>query len=429
MFSFFKKNNSNFKEIRSNPAAPILFYDNEPAQNSSKLEEYLDEGYEKNVIAYRCVNELAVCLASIELEVWNGDKMQTEHKLIDLLRRPNPLQGRNAFFRELVTNLKISGNSYTLGFNGAEYNINMPPLEMWHIPSGNITVRKSKKGLPEAYEINGKSGKQVYSVNQLDGRCQLLHIKEPNPRDAFIGLSPFSPAAISCDLHNAGLRWNYSLLKNGAKVPFAIKPKDGGTFSEEQKAQIKEWFNREYQGSHNAGKPLTISGVDFEKIGLDPVDMDYSNTVKTAANNICLAFGVPPVLITGDGNTFNNVREAREALFENTIIPMLDEILDDLNRWLTPLYKEKGLIIKYNPDSISALEAKRERKYERMIKAVDAGILTKDEAREELGFDPKGGVANELFVSINMIPIGDAGLNEMDYKDEISDKNKSNSDL
>lgn len=419
MFSLFNKKQP--QEKRANPLAPILFFENEKFSNSQKLQEFIKEGYQSNVIAYRCISEIATAIASIEIEIWSKNKFQENHPLYSLLKRPNPLQSGKKFIREMVTNLKVTGNSYIAGYNSEQFAPDKPMIEVYNIPTENIQIEVSKKGFPAFYIARGKLGEAKFSVNQLNGFSQLLHISEVSIDNNLVGMSAFAPSAISCDLHNSALRWNFGLLKNGAKPPFAITPKGDTGFTTEQKAQIKEWFNREYQGENNAGKPLTIAGVEITEMGFSPSDMDYSSVVSVAANNIALAFGVPPVLITGEGNTFNNVREAREAFYENTILPLLDEILAELSNWFKIGYKDETLQLKYNPDNISALESKRERKFARMKDAVEAGILTKDEARIELGYNEYGGLASELFVSTSQIPISDAGIEEPKLEqDEIS---------
>jgi phage portal protein BeeE len=68
---------------------------------------------------------------------------------------------------------------------------------------------------------------------------------------------------------------------------------------------------------------------------LNPRDLDYLSARHAAAREIALAFGYPPMLlgIPGD-NTYNNQREARLALWEQTILPMVHQLRDGLNNWL-----------------------------------------------------------------------------------------------
>ena len=56
---------------------------------------------------------------------------------------------------------------------------------------------------------------------------------------------------------------------------------------------------------------------------LTPKDMDFLEAKHTAAREIALAFGVPPMLlgIPGD-NTFANYAEANRVFFRQTVLPL-----------------------------------------------------------------------------------------------------------
>lgn len=403
------------RELRSNPVGAVLFLDGQASAKSSDLKTYLTEGYKQNVIAYRCINEIATCLSGIEWELWDGkgsdkDKQITDknHPLLKLLARPNLLQGGKKFKRSLVINYLFSGDSYTIKQYGTGNK--KVPVELYHIPPLNVQVVSGKSGIPLKYKITGTTSVEI-PVDQITGKSPIIHISDVSPENTFNGLSPFTPAAVSVDLHNSALKWNYSLLENGAKPSMVIKAPNGTKFTDEQKAQISEWLRKKQQGSANAGAPLMLSGMELEQWGFNPSDMDHKETVKDSANNICLAFGVPPVLVTGEGNTFNNVREARESFYENRVLPLLDEILDELNRSLVSDFGET-LYLKYNADSISALESKRERKYDRVEKVKNAGIITTNEARLELGFEKlTSPLADTLLIPASNIPIDEVGLN------------------
>jgi HK97 family phage portal protein len=97
------------------------------------------------------------------------------------------------------------------------------------------------------------------------------------------------------------------------------------------------------------------------------------------------AFGVPPMLvgITGDA-TFANYKEARFHLWEDTILPLLDFIVSELNLWLTP-YFEDNLRIAYDMDAIAALAPRREAVWNKIMQA---NFLTINEKRQAVGYTP-----------------------------------------
>ena len=122
---------------------------------------------------------------------------------------------------------------------------------------------------------------------------------------------------------------------------------------------------------------------------LSPKDMDFLNAKYASARDIALAFGYPPMLlgIPGD-NTYANQKEARLALWEQTILPLLEFALDGLNTWLLPRFGD-GLRLRYDEDGISALNPRREMLWARVNAA---SFLTDDEKRAAVGYDRRGSV-------------------------------------
>ena len=91
------------------------------------------------------------------------------------------------------------------------------------------------------------------------------------------------------------------------------------------------------------------------------------------------------------------------SLYEETINPILRRIQSDLNEWLTPQFAD-DLKLEYDIDSIPAMAESRKRVFESVVQGVNAGILTRNEARAKLGIDPiKGG--DTLFVPATFMPI------------------------
>ena len=118
-----------------------------------------------------------------------------------------------------------------------------------------------------------------------------------------------------------------------------------------------------------------------------------------------MCFGVPSQLVgVPDAQTYANVAEARLALYEETIIPMLRLVQSDMNEWLFPQYDER-LEFEYNIDAIPALAERRRRIYENISQAVQHGIITRNEAREQIGLSPIDG-GDDIYISATLFPLG-----------------------
>ena len=115
--------------------------------------------------------------------------------------------------------------------------------------------------------------------------------------------------------------------------------------------------------------------------------MDWINSREVTAQDIMNVFGVPAQLLGFGESTYANYGEAREALFEETILPMMDFFQTEFNKWLTPLFGD-GISMYYDKDDIEVLTAKRERKYT-SLQAVN--FLTQNEKRAAAGYEEMEG--------------------------------------
>ena len=153
-------------------------------------------------------------------------------------------------------------------------------------------------------------------------------------------------------------------------------------------------------------------------MGLSPKDMDFIQLKNMAAKDIALVYGVPSQLIgIPDAQTYSNFAEAKLALYNETIIPLLDRIQADLNEWLIPKFNDEALEIRYDIDSIPAMAEQRRRVFESVTQGVQNGILTRNEAREQLGYETLEG-ADSLLVSATLMPLNIANETAPDNREE-----------
>jgi len=356
-------------------------------------EKFSDEGYIKNVVANRCINLIAKGAAGVPICLYRvnsyGDKTKIRsHKLLDLLHKPNPITNGVEFMEQIFSYKLIAGNAFVQMLGGNDNEYDTEPAELYNLRPDRVSIIAGSNGMPIGYCYKvGKREKNFY-INAVTGQSKVLHLKNFNPLDDLYGLSPIESAAYSIDQHNESSKWNQSMLQNGARPSGALVVKMEGENSfltEEQFDRLKNQLDTEFSGAINAGKPLLLEGgLEWREMSLSPRDMDFLNIKHSSARDIALAFGVPPQLlgIPGD-NTYSNLAEARLSLWEQTILPMMDNVFSDLNCWLTPIFG-KNLVIEYDKDSVDALAMKREKAWNRVG---NASFLSDEEKRELLGLN------------------------------------------
>ena len=407
---------------KQNGAGNITFYDklSYNVYPKDRYDQLAQEGYMQNAVAYRCVNEIANAASRVKINLFRGSQEIDSHPLLDLLNNPSPNYGQVEFFQAVYAYLLISGNSYVLQ-NGPETG---EPQELYPLRPDRIRIAPASKGnLPTAYNyMLGGKVVETYQVDRKTGQSKIKHIKLFNPLDDYYGLSPIMAASMDIDQHNLSNKHNVALLQNGARPSGAVvfKPKDetGGDvqLTDSQRNQILNDLNQRFQGPNNAGRPMLLEGdFDWKSMGMSPKDMDFTSLKNFSARDIALVYGVPSQLVgVPDSQTYSNLAEARLALYTETVLPLMDRIQSDMNEWLTPQFGD-DLRLHYDIDSIPAMAEQRRRVFESVTSGVQNGILTRNEAREQLGYDTMDG-ADELLVSATLMPLTSA--NEETPKDE-----------
>lgn len=397
------------KEEKKNPVGSSLIVRSPIYAGEKKDKSALaEEGYKQNVIVYRAIREITTGLANIELEVHKDGEYLDEpnHPALALLNQPNPMQGFDSFIKNIFTDYLITGEMFITRY---PLNSSKPPSELWALNPMKMTVKCDKDVVPSAYIYEYKTeNEKVFPVSGISAKSDVFFLKMYNPTDYWRGFAPLEAAALAGDTHNAGLKWNYSLLRNGAAPSGIVSFED--VPSDDVLSRLKEFFKKTLQGSNNAGEvPILTGGAKWTEMSKSPRDMDFLNTMKEASKYVASAFGVPLPLIDNDASSFNNIEQAKERLWTDTIIPMLNEFLGAFSVWYLPAFGE-GLELKANLDSVAALEAVRERRYNRMINGVKAGVLTINEARDAIGYDAIDGLANELMIGSGQVPVSMSGF-------------------
>ena len=335
------------------------------------------EGFARNPIAHRCVRLIAESAASVSLRVSDAAAAR-------LLHRGVPGSSAAETFEAFYGYLQLGGTGFFEAvLSGDE------PLALIAHPPDSFAMRQDNRGGPAAGWEQSRDGRtRRFPRDAATGRCALFHMRLFNPLESCHGLSPLYAARQAVDLHNRGAVWAKALLENSARPSGALvhDPASGERLTDDQFERLKSELETNFTGPLQAGRPLVLEGgLDWKSISLSPTDMDFIQLRREAAREIALAFGVPPMLLGLPGdNTYANYREANQAFWRQTIIPLVTKIAAGLQGWLRPFYGE-GLMIATDLDGVPALAEERAVLWSRLS---SAEFITTDEARVIAGLDP-----------------------------------------
>lgn len=327
-----------------------------------------------------------------------------DHPLLRLLDRPNDLYGGARLIEAAIAYRQIAGNVY-LEAVGPD---RRPPVELYiHRPDRMQVVVGTPSEPVKAYQYQaGGTTKQLPVEN-------VLHWKTFHPLDDWYGMPPLLAAKCSMDQNNAAREWNVSLTQNSARpsgllmikgasqAPAATtpaKPNADGTVPKRNAVRALIDEIRNWQGSKNAGRPGILGmpqGVDISwtQTAFTPLEVSWMEGLGLSAREICVVLNVPSLLVGDvDAKTYANYAEARRALYQDGIFPLLDLFLSDLNNWLCPKFGE-GLFLGYDTDAVDAVQEDRAKAHDRAGKGWERGLLNHAEARGAIGYgeDPEVG--------------------------------------
>ncbi len=377
------------QNTKMSAAGPLVAFSHigKPKWTPRRYDAQVEEGFRRNVVAYRCVTMIASAIANVPWLLYNAaDEEMEDHPFLALLDHPNPAQDGVSFLESLVINLETSGNAY---IEAVRPDDDEAPTELYILRPDRMKVIPSVCGLPAGYEYTVDGRTVRWMADPITGRCGILHIKHFHPLDDWYGLAPLEAAMLPVDQHNAASAWNQSLLNQGARPSGALvfAPKEGpATLSDDQLSRLRDEMDHHFAGRRGAGRPLILEGgLDWREMSLSPKDMDWLAGRDAAARDIALAFGVPAQLIgIADSQTYANMAEARLAFYEETVLPLLARIVAAFDHWLVPMFDE-NVSLDFDRDEISALTVRRDVLWDKLQK-VD--FLTVDEKRAALGYEP-----------------------------------------
>lgn len=333
-------------EVKSSAASSVMasITSNIAVWTKRDYSEFAKEAYVKNAIANRCVHLISSGCAEAmsSLVLIDGEDEITRHPVLDLLARPCPQRGAAETFKDAFSYLLLSGNMY---LEGVGIERHRPPKEIHPLRPDRVKVFPSVTGFAKRYEYQlGNGSKTSWEHDPSDGFGPIGHVKEFHPVDDWYGLSRVEPAGESIDTYNSGRSHNKSLLDNGARpggilslLPLSLGAEGEELPTDEEVIAVKRKFESEYTGPSKSGKTMFLSGkVQWQDMASTLRDMDFSSSMLSAARDICEAFGVPHILVVPGSSTYNNLYEARQSLFEDTVIPMTNLLVSYLNWWLLP---------------------------------------------------------------------------------------------
>lgn len=397
------------KQMKQNPVfrSMMLGLGQSPVWTKADVAKLIEAGYQNCYVIFACVKQIVDAAGGIPWDLFRipmgeGTKKQKieQHELLNRMKRPNPQEGGASFIKNQLAFYLIAGNAYEVaaGPDRMDEGKKVAPRELYLMRPDRVRILQGNRFNPIAgyrYEVGG---------DHTDFKPeQVLHLKAFNPLDDWYGLSPVQVVAKQVDIQAMAAEWNAKLLVNDCRPPGAIVTE--GNLDDEQHQRLEEQLDKKMAGYKHAGRPPVFeAGIKWQSFAITPRDMDWLKSDKLNAQKICSVYNVAPELIgDAENKTYSNYKEARKALYLETVLPLMDYLRDEYNNWLAPQFEDR-LQLDYNRDSIEAIQEELSAVYERQA---NAWWRTINEKRQACGDDDIGPIGDVIMIPANLIPLAD----------------------
>lgn len=332
------------------------------------------EGYMANWVIFRCMQEIIRAATQLDFVVkqYKGDEIEEilNHPVEQLIKKPNKLYGKNELIKRAISFYFLGGEApfqrFVVGGKAKELYV-YNPEQIKFSPTGNVDQPYGDIKYKERYSIEPKDFMLWKNFNPLDEWDGMGH-----------GMAFLEPILRNGDLLNEMINWNTALLQNGGSLSGVLIM--DSMAGDDEYTRAEESLKTKHQGSENPGKYMLLQGItQYITTGTTPKEMDWLQGKESVMKDICIGIGVDPILIGfNESASYNNKKEAEKGLYTKLVIPLMQEMADQLNHFLM-LQENEFIDVTY--DNIPVLQEDMKELYEKINKANDMTINEKRQAR------------------------------------------------
>lgn len=283
-----------------------------------------------------------------------GKEELSGHVLAPLFEMINPNTSFNHFLDYLMIWLEGADNGVLIevieGLKGM-----CPDLNLYN-PS-NFTVYF------EGNQINKIEIHNPAKTISGDDLKKFIWIRNPDYNNVLAGISG-TTFGTGYSKHNAfailgayckkAWEWNWSLAKHLGKIGGILSTERALT--KDDRKELRDKFTADNGGANNVGKPLVVgSGLKYQDTSKAPIDSDWNLGEQKSWERAAIACDVPAELVGGGDSTYQNRKHAKKELYQEGVIPFLNNLCSYLNYLLKP-WLAKGEYIDYSLAGIDGLK-------------------------------------------------------------------------
>ena len=364
-FNFGKK-----KEERSADAKPITYEDVYGVSGGFSIFKQHNSFALSLSAVYSAVELISNSIALLPIQVkFKDDKgdpqVNSEHEL-NIAFNNNDMS-KYMIIKMMVADMLLFGNGYALIERAGGHVTGIRYLE-----SNDVQVQWDKYKKKLYYTCNTVAGKIIQPEN-------ILHIYK-NSRDGHTGIGILKYAARTIDLANYTENSSLDYFAKGLNVTGIVHAKQPMN-----KMQAQQALNS-IEGNVNADKAyykFLPFDIDFQPLTQNAKDAQMIETRLFNVSEIARFFNISPVLLQDlSKSSYSTVEAANLQFLTQTLLPYISIIESEFNR---KLVGEENIFIDLDEREFLRTDSQSTANY--YVTLVNAGILSRNEVREQLGYN------------------------------------------
>lgn len=292
---------------------------------------------------YACVKAIKDECAKIDLVLEHTDKQgNTEvihaHPALNLLEYVNEFFTKYTLFERLAADLELYGDHYWL----IETDGSGVPISIYPLLSPNIKAVPDPHNYVSAYKYT--IGTHEFTIPAE----KIVHFKTYNP-DSFVkGISTLEAMKLVVDTDTASKEYNKTFYKNNALPSVVLEYPN--TLSVDAQKAMREGWDEQFRGLKNAWRTaVAAGGLKVHNMEAKKSDMQFIEEKRLNRDDILAGFGVPATILgINEATVYAAAKAAEYAFARFTIDPKNARVIDTLNEFFLPLFKDsEGLKFKH----------------------------------------------------------------------------------
>lgn len=337
----------------------------------------------------------------------DGAKASTTSPASRVLRYPNDYETWAQFVYNVVAEMLFEGESLALKVRDDRNAV----VALHRLSRREWTLHIEPETREVFYGINQPD---MYAAPQmLVPMREVVHFRQHCPRHPLVGESPVKAAAMAVGITvalNASQLFFFSQMNR----PSGVLTTDE-KLTKDQIQQLREAFNAQSKLWAQGGTPILASGLKWQGLNITQADSQLVEQQKLSGLDIMRVFGVPSALLAESTGPMSGT----EALISHWLSVGLGSVIESLERSLDRAFDlPASQHIQLDPTPLLRVDFAA--RIEGLVKGVQGGLLTPNEARKREGFgEVQGG--NEAFLQRQMTPV--SLLNQLNAADLASKLN------